>query len=816
MDKYKVTGMSCSACVSRVEKAAKSVSGVEGCSVNLLTNSMTVSGEYNAEELKDALNGAGYGAELIDEGSINALLSPKEKRKISPLAKRLIWSSGFLLILMYVSMLHNMLSFPLPGLIEDNYFLKGLIQGILALVVLIINKRFFINGVKSVIKGSPNMDTLVALGSGASFIYSVVILCIIGVSDRDTAMHLSHGLYFEAAAMIVTLITVGKLLEEYSKGKTTSALSELVSLQPRTALILENGATREISAEDIKKDQIFIVKAGHGIPNDGIIVEGEATVDFSALNGESIPKDVTVGDTVYAGTTSYTGYIVCKATTENKDTALRQIIKTVEEASNSKAPIARVADKVSGIFVPVVMGIALITIAVWLILGQEIGFALGRGISVLVISCPCALGLATPVAIMVGSGVGAKRGILFKNATALENTGKAKTVALDKTGTITKGEPTVTDIIPFGISKGELLSLAYSLESKSQHPLAKAIVNMAERENVPLLTSEDFKILSRGGVECKINGHRIVGGGYFLISETVKLPEMAKESFEALSNEGKTPLFFLDNGELCGIIAVSDEIKEDSADAISDLKKMGISVVMITGDNENSARAVANRVGIDKVISNVMPMDKEKVITDLKKSGMTVMVGDGINDAPALVSADMGMAIGQGTKIAIDSAEIVLMKNSLCDVVKAIKISRATLNIIYQNLFWAFVYNCLGIPLAAGVFISLLGWELSPMIGALFMSLSSFCVVTNALRLNFIKFERNKKMLFKKKIEGTALEVTGMMCAHCEAHVKKAVEAIEGVTEAIPDHKKNRVTVKGECDIEAVKNAIKELGYTVK
>lgn len=809
MEKYTVTGMSCAACVSRVEKAVNALDGVEKCTVNLLTNSMSVFGSAKSEDIIKAVKDAGYGASKKGEKQENAG-DELENKEMPRLIKRLISSIAVLLLLMYVSMGYVMWNFPLPKFFENNQIAVGLLQMIFSGILLIINQKFFVNGFKGLIKGAPNMDTLVALGSGVSYVYSVVCLFLM-----TKGHHLLHDLYFESAGMILVLITVGKALESYSKGKTTNALRALMALKPKTATVIINGKEAEISADELKKGDTFIVKSGGDIPVDAIITEGECAVNEAALNGESMPVDKTVGDRVYAGTVAYSGYIVCEAQTDSEGTVLSEIIRTVSESASSKAPIARIADKVSGVFVPIVMGIALVTFIIWIMVGVGFGYALARGISVLVISCPCALGLATPVAIMVGNGVGARRGILFKNATALENAGKASIVILDKTGTITCGEPLVTDIIPFGISEFQLMEYAYSLEKKSEHPLAQAIVKKGDTMGLAPIEVQDFQVLSGSGVSGSIKGDRIVGGSYKHVSAIVK--DARRELFEKLSKEGKTPLFFAKDESLIGVIAVRDEIKDDSREAISELKAMGLKTVMLTGDNENSARAIGNIVGIDQIVSDVMPKDKENVVNEFKKDGKVIMVGDGINDAPALVSADIGIAIGKGTQIAIDSAEIVLVKGSLKGVSQAIKLSRGTIRNIRQNLFWAFIYNIIGIPLAAGAFIALWGWELNPMFGALAMSLSSFCVVTNALRLNLIKLSEEKKEMFgKKKEAGVILSVEGMMCQHCEARVKKTVEAIEGVTEAVPNHKKNTVTVFGTCDIQAVKEAIAKEGYIVK
>lgn len=811
MEKYKITGMSCAACVARVEKAVKGVVGVESCTVNLLTNSMNVEGTAGSEEIIAAVKDAGYGAALQGGKQSSAQGDEPLKDTETPiLRRRLVCSLGFLVALMYVSMGYTMWSFPLPSFFENNQIAVGLLQMLLSGILLVINQKFFINGFKGLIKGAPNMDTLVALGSGVSYGYSVVCLFLM-----TKGQHLLHDLYFESAGMILVLITVGKMLEAYSKGKTTNALKSLMELQPKSAIVIKEGKEIEIDASQLKKGDLFLVKAGGKIPVDATVVEGDGSINESALTGESLPVDKSAGDRVYAGTVSKSGYIKCLADTSSEKTVLSEIIRTVSDSAASKAPIARVADKVSGVFVPVVITIAIITFVIWLLTGADFGYALAREISVLVISCPCALGLATPVAIMVGNGVGARRGILFKNATALENAGKAKIVVLDKTGTITKGEPQVTDIIPFGMDENQLLEYAYSLEVKSEHPLAKAVVEKAKELNIKAKETTDFSVLSGSGVFCKIDGKELTGGSYKHICGIVG--DDGRAEFDRLSSEGKTPLFFAMDKELIGIIAVRDEIKEDSAKAICELKAMGIKTVMLTGDNKNSAEAIGKIVGVDTIISDVLPKDKESVVKELKSQGSVVMVGDGINDAPALTSADIGVAIGQGTQIAIESAEVVLVNNSLMGVVKAIKLSRATLRNIHQNLFWAFIYNIIGIPLAAGAFIALLGWELNPMFGALAMSLSSFCVVTNALRLNLVKLDKeNKEMLFKKKEAGVILKVEGMMCPHCEARVKAAVEAVEGVTSAVPSHKKNTVTVFGQCDLDKVRAVIKEQGYKVE
>lgn len=814
MKQFDVTGMSCAACSARVKKAVSNLPGVTECSVNLLTNSMNVSGEAKDEEIIKAVIDAGYGANIKGQASKEEddVLVDKE----TPiLKKRLVSSLIFLILLMYVSMGHTMWGFPMPAFFEENYIAIGILELLLTICVMIINKKFFVSGFSALIKRAPNMDTLVSLGSAAAFIYSTYAL--FAMTASATPHIYLHEFYFESAAMILALITVGKMLEARSKGNTTTALKSLINLAPKTALIEISGEEREIPAKDIKKGDIFIVKSGMSFPADGIIVSGHCAVDESALTGESIPVDKEMGDRISSATINKSGYVKCRAEKVGEDTALSQIIKLVSDASSSKAPIAKVADKVSGVFVPIVMGIALVTIAVWLICGESIGFSLARGISVLVISCPCALGLATPVAIMVASGIGAKNGILFKNAVAIEQTGKVTIAALDKTGTITKGEPTVTDIIECdGVS--DLLALAYSLEVKSEHPLARAIVKRAEDENLAVIQSENFSVSSGNGLEADIEGFHIVGGNLRFISKFATVPGNLVTAYESLAEDGKTPLFFTKDGKFLGIIAVADTIKEDSIHAISELKEMGIRVVMLTGDNETTANAVKSQVGVDEVFANVTPAQKEEVVKTLKKHGKVLMVGDGINDAPALTSADIGMAIGAGTDIAIDAADIVLMKNSISDVAAAIRLSRMSLLTIYQNLFWAFIYNCIGIPIAAGVLIPVLGIQLSPMLGALAMSLSSFCVVTNALRLNLKDIRKATKTKTK---EITTMEITlkieGMMCPHCEARVKSALEELDNVSEVIPSHAEKKAIIKldHDVDIAILKETVEKQGYKV-
>lgn len=758
MEHYNITGMSCAACSARVEKAVSKLDGVTSCSVSLLTNSMSVEGSASDSEIVAAVEAAGYGAakkgtESKSASSDDDFLADKET---PALKKRLLYSIIFLVVLMYFSMGHTMWGWPLPAFFDGNHIAVGLVQLLLTIAVMIINKKFFISGFKGILNKSPNMDTLVALGSGASFIYSTYAL--FAMTDAQVkgnmtdVMHYMHEFYFESAAMILALITVGKMLEARSKGKTTNALKSLMRLAPKTAVISENGKEKEIPAANVKKGDIFIVKPGASIPADGVIIEGHCAVDESALTGESIPVDKSEGDAVSAATVNQSGYIRCEATKVGEDTTLSQIIKMVSDAAATKAPIAKAADKVSGVFVPIVIAIAVITTVIWLLCGKGIGFALARGISVLVISCPCALGLATPVAIMVGNGIGAKNGILFKNAVSLESTGKIDIIALDKTGTITSGEPEVTDIIPTeNTSDTELLQLAYSLEIKSEHPLAKAIVKKAEQFSLSAKESSNFTALPGNGLTAQIDGSEVYGGNLKFISSKTEISQSIRSTSDKLAAQGKTPLFFCCNDKLLGIIAVADSVKKDSPQAIGELKAMGIHVVMLTGDNERTANAVGDRVGVDEVIAGVLPSGKENVINKLKQKGRVAMVGDGINDAPALTSADVGIAIGAGTDVAIDAADIVLMHSKLSDVPAAVRLSRATLKNIHENLFWAFIYNVIGIPLAAGVWIPIFGIQLNPMFGAAAMSLSSFCVVTNALRLNLFNIRSTKKD--KKKIK---------------------------------------------------------------
>lgn len=805
--------MSCAACSARVEKAVSSLDGIEECSVNLLTGTMITSGETPDEEIISAVRKAGYTASLKD-GKASGKTAEKEteKSEFIPIIKRFVVSLVFLLPLMYFSMGHNMFYFPVPSFFEGNHIALALLQLILSAIVMIINQKFFINGAKGFINRSPNMDSLVALGSGASFIYSVFNLFMMTAGKGNY-----HNLYFESAAMILTLITLGKSLEAYSKGRTTDAIKSLMKLSPKTATVIRNGKELTIPVEDVIKGDVISVKPGESISVDGVVLSGNTAIDESLLTGESVPSEKKEGDKVFAATVNTYGHITFRAEGIGEETVLSGIIRTVSDAAATKAPIAKIADKVSGIFVPVVLTLSLITLIIWLIVGKDTAFSLSRAISVLVISCPCALGLATPVAVMVGSGVGAKNNILFKTAESLENTGKTKIVALDKTGTLTKGEPVVTDVIPTeDFSSDELVSLASSLEKNSEHPLGKAVVKYAIENNIKISDVSDFKTLSGSGLSAFINGEKTVGGKFDFISDYCDISDDMKEKADKLSDEGKTPLYFAKNDKLTGIIAVSDELKEDSIKAVETMKKAGLSVVMITGDNERTAKAVAEKAGIEKFYAGVTPDEKGKIIEKLKTDGRTAMVGDGINDAVALTSADTGFAIGSGTDIAIDSADVVIMKNSLTDVATAITLSRKTLTVIKQNLFWAFIYNVIGIPIAAGALIPLWNIEMSPMIGAAAMSLSSFFVVSNALRLNFVKINDNKKERKNKSMEIT-MKVEGMMCSHCEAAVKKALESIAGVAEATPDHTKGTVIVKlsEEVDFEVLKKAVEDKDYKV-
>ena len=837
MKQYIVTGMSCAACSTRVEKAVSAVSGVTSCSVSLLTNSMGVEGSATSEAIIKAVTDAGYGASekgSKDTGKTTLAGAEEEMlkdRETPLLKKRLLSSVGFLLVLMYFSMGHMMWGWPLPAFFVDNHVAMGLLQLLLTVIIMVINQKFFISGCKGLIHRAPNMDTLVALGSGAAFIYSTYALfAMTGAQahgDMDGVMHYMHEFYFESAAMILTLITVGKMLEARSKGKTTDALKSLMKLAPKTATIEVDGIEQEVAIDQVNKGDIFVVRPGENIPVDGIVLEGNSAVNESALTGESIPVDKTTGDTVSAATVNQSGFIRCQASRVGEDTTLSQIIQMVSDAASTKAPIAKVADKVSGVFVPTVITIAVITLIIWLLAGKDIGFALARAISVLVISCPCALGLATPVAIMVGNGMGAKNGIMFKTAVSLEETGKTQIVALDKTGTITSGEPKVTDIIPAeGISENELLELAYALELKSEHPLARAIIDYAKEHEVTAGEVADFKALPGNGLSAVTDGQEICGGNYKFITTKVNVSNQLKTASEKMAEEGKTPLFFAKNESLLGIIAVADVIKEDSPQAVKALQNMGIHVVMLTGDNERTAKAIGAQAGVDEVIAGVLPDGKETVIRNLKKKGKVAMVGDGINDAPALTRADMGIAIGAGTDIAIDAADVVLMKSRLSDVPAAIRLSRATLKNIHENLFWAFFYNIIGIPLAAGVWIPLFGWQLNPMFGAAAMSLSSFCVVTNALRLNLFRmYDAGKDKKIKQQINKVeevttmtkTMKIEGMMCGHCEAAVKKALEALDGVDSAEVSHEAGTavVTLSNEVADDVLTKAVEDKDYKV-
>ncbi len=836
MRQYTVTGMSCAACSSRVEKAVSKVPGVTSCSVSLLTNSMGVEGTASDEEIIAAVCEAGYdaapkggetsrgAAEGAEDEALKDLETPALKR-------RLIASLGFLAVLMYLSMGHMMWGWPLPSSLGDNHVAMGLAQLLLTVAVMVVNQKFFISGFKSLWHRAPNMDTLVALGSAAAFVYSTAALFAMTAAqargDAAGVMAYMHEFWFEAAAMILALITVGKMLEARSKGRTTDALKGLMKLAPKTAVLLKDGVETSVPIEQVKKGDIFVVRPGENIPVDGVVLEGGGAVNESALTGESIPVDKAPGDRVSAATLNQSGFIKCEATRVGEDTTLSQIIQMVSDAAATKAPIAKIADRVSGVFVPVVIGISAVTTAAWLLAGESVGFALARGISVLVISCPCALGLATPVAIMVGNGMGAKNGILFKNAAALEEAGKVRIVALDKTGTITSGEPKVTDIIPApGYGEDELLRLAAALEQKSEHPLARAVLRETGERKIAAAEVSDFRALPGNGLAATLDGCALLGGNYNFISRQATVSGEMKAQSERLAEEGKTPLFFSKDGALAGIIAVADTIKEESARAVGELKNMGIHVVMLTGDNERTARAIGGEAGVDEVIAGVLPDGKESVIRRLKEKGAVAMVGDGINDAPALTRADIGIAIGAGTDVAIDAADIVLMKSRLTDVPAAIRLSRATLRNIHENLFWAFIYNIIGIPLAAGIFISLLGWKLNPMFGAAAMSLSSFCVVTNALRLNFFKMYdagKDKKINtdHKKSKERVTMEKTikieGMMCGHCEATVKKALETLPQVEAANVDHTAGTavVTLKDAVQDEVLKKAVEDKDYKV-
>ena len=833
MEQYTVTGMSCAACSARVEKAVSAVPGVTSCSVSLLTNSMGVEGTASAEAVVSAVQAAGYGASLKGASSAPTAAAQEDAladRETPALKHRLIASLGFLLALMYVSMGHMMWGWPLPACLAGNHVAMGLLQMLLTIAVMVINQKFFINGFRSLLHGAPNMDTLVALGAAASFGYSTYALfAMTGAQVRGDAaavMRYMHEFYFESAAMILALITVGKMLEARSKGKTTDALRSLMKLAPQTATLVRGGQELAVPIAQVQRGDVFVVRPGESIPVDGVVLEGESAVNESALTGESIPVDKAVGDSVSAATTNQSGFLRCEATRVGEDTTLSQIIKMVSDAAATKAPIAKVADRVSGVFVPTVIALAILTTAVWLLCGQSIGFALARGISVLVISCPCALGLATPVAIMVGNGLGAKNGILFKTAVSLEETGKTEIVALDKTGTITQGEPRVTDVLPAeGMTQGALLSLAAALEQRSEHPLARAVMMRAEEDGLTAAPVGDFRALPGNGLTATLSGETLLGGSLSFVSSQVDVPRSIRQKAEALAEEGKTPLLFAQAGRLAGVIAVADVIKADSPAAIAALRNMGIRVVMLTGDNEKTARAIGRLAGVDEVIAGVLPEGKESVIRRLQAQGKVAMVGDGINDAPALTRADIGVAIGAGTDVAIDAADVVLMKSRLSDVPAAIRLSRATLRNIHENLFWAFFYNVIGIPLAAGVWIPLFGWTLNPMFGAAAMSLSSFCVVSNALRLNLFKLHdagKDKKINrhSKHKEETTmvkTMKIEGMMCGHCEAAVKKALEAIDGVASAEVSHTDGTavVTLSKPVENAVLRKAVEDKDYTV-
>ena len=826
MEQYNVTGMSCAACSARVEKAVSKVDGVTSCSVNLLMNSMGVEGTASPESIIAAVEAAGYGASLKNAPSAAKAAQKEEiKDKETPkMKKRLAASVVFLAVLMYFSMGH-MVGLPLPSYFVGDHAAVGLVELLLTVAIMVINQRFFISGFKGLINRAPNMDTLVALGSTAAFAYSVYALFgaikAQTAGDMQTAMSYMHEYYFESAAMILTLITVGKMLESRSKGKTTDALKGLMELAPKTANIIKDGKEQSVPVERVQKGDIFVVRPGESIPVDGTVIEGTSAVDESALTGESLPVDKQEGSFVSAGTVNRSGFIRCEASRVGEDTTLSQIIKMVADAAATKAPIAKIADKVSAVFVPSVITIAAITIIGWLIAGRDFGFALARGTSVLVISCPCALGLATPVAITVGSGVGARNGIRFKTAVSLEEAGKAKTVVLDKTGTVTSGKPVVTDILPAeGTSGKELLEYAYSLETKSEHPLAGAVNLKAKESGSTAREVTDFAALPGNGLVAKLDGKELVGGNFGFISERAQVSAQQREAAESLAEQGKTPLFFAYDGKLLGTVAVADTIKEDGAAAIAELHKRGLEVIMLTGDNQRTADAVGKAAGVDRVIAGVMPDGKEKVVRELSEQGKTIMVGDGINDAPALTRADTGIAIGAGTDIAIDAADIVLVKSRLGDVPAAIKLSRATLRNIKENLFWAFIYNVIGIPVAAGVFINLFGWQLNPMFAAAAMSLSSFCVVTNALRLNFFKTgaKPEKKTKEEKKTMEKTLKIEGMMCGHCEATVKKALEELPQVASAEVSHESGtaKVTLNADISDDALKAVVEAKGYKVK
>ena len=823
MEQFDVKGMSCAACSARVEKAVSKLGGVSSCTVNLLTNSMAVDGSASEQEIIAAVRSAGYDAAV--KGKTQTAKKPDDIKdtETPKILRRLIASLVFLLILMYFSMGHMMLGLPVPPFFEGNHLALGMLQMLLAAIVMIINQKFFVSGFKGLLHLAPNMDTLVALGSGVSFLYSTVILFLMTAEHSGSLM---NELYFESAAMILTLITVGKLLESRSKGKTTDALKSLMKLAPKTATVIRNGAETTVEIAQVRTGDVFIVRPGESIPVDGVVIEGGSAVDESALTGESVPVDKAQGDAVSAATINCSGYLKCEATRVGEDTTLSQIIKMVSDAAATKAPIAKIADKVSGVFVPTVIAIAAVTAVVWLFAGQTVGFSLARAISVLVISCPCALGLATPVAIMVGSGVGARNGILFKTAVALEETGKIRTVALDKTGTITRGEPVVTDVITNGVSENELLTCAASLEALSEHPLAKAVMGFAEGRGIAPSGLKDFRVRSGNGLEGEFGGEIIRGGNRAYIEKAAGIPQTLLDQATALAEQGKTPLYFSKGNKILGIIAAADVVKGDSPSAVAQLKSLGMKVVMLTGDNEKTAAVIGEQAGVDEVIAGVLPDGKERVVRELQNGGKAAMVGDGINDAPALTTADIGIAIGAGTDVAMDAADVVLVKSRLSDVPAAIRLGRATLRNIRENLFWAFIYNIIGIPLAAGVFIPIFGWQLNPMFGAAAMSLSSFCVVTNALRLNFVKLhpkdeniipQKNNIVVKEEKIMKDTLKIEGMMCPHCEARVKNALEALPEVDSALVSHKSGtaEVTLNAEIAHEALAAAVTAQGYEV-
>ena len=833
MRQFTVTGMSCAACQARVEKAVSAVPGVESCSVSLLTNAMGVEGSAADSEIIRAVENAGYGASpkgapLASDsaGRLKAEEAALEDRETPVLRRRLISSLAFLLALMYFSMGHGMWGWPLPAFFEGNPVAVGLVQMILAAIVMLINRKFFISGFKGLIHRAPNMDTLVALGSSASFVWSVYALFAMTGAQvsggSEAAMHWMHQFYFESAAMILTLITVGKMLEARSKGKTTDALKALMRLAPQTATVIRDGVETEVAIGEVSVGDIFVIRPGENVPVDGVVVEGVSAVDESALTGESVPVDKEAGDTVSAATVNQSGLLRCRATRVGEDTTLSQIIRMVSDAAATKAPIAKVADRVSGVFVPVVIGIALLTFAIWLLAGRDVGFALARGISVLVISCPCALGLATPVAIMVGNGVGARNGILFKTAVSLEETGKTEIIALDKTGTITSGKPAVTGLYPAGdMDEETLLCAAYALEAQSEHPLARAVVEEARARGMAAERVTDFRALPGNGLTAVRNGRELLGGSVAYMRERAELPEALLAEAERRASAGETPLIFAEDGRALGMISVADTIKPDSAEAIAALRGMGIETVMLTGDNRRTADAVGRLAGVDRVIAEVKPDGKEAAVRSLQAKGRVTMVGDGINDAPALTRADIGMAIGAGTDIALDTADVVLMNSTLADTAAAIRLSRATLRNIHENLFWAFIYNLIGIPLAAGALIPITGWEMNPMFGAAAMSLSSFCVVSNALRLNLVDIHsarHDRKMNRKERKTMTkTLKIDGMMCAHCEARVKKTLEAIDGVAEAVVSHEAGTavVTLTKDVPAETLKQAVEAQDYKV-